>query len=238
MRISLACGLLGLAAAGASGSVLDLTTAQSSGIINGARFETQDFRSAGTGVLQPFVRIQANGNEQGYNTSGRPTAFDENSSLNFTHNLQLFQLPVVTIGNDQFYEFSLDINQISSGMNSLLSLDRVQLFTTSTASLTTANLGAAATLRYDLDANEDNWIRMDYNLASGSGQGDVRMFIPISALGNALGSDYVYMYSQFGLHHESNDGFEEWAVRTAVPAPGALAPLLLGATVLTRRRRR
>ena len=237
MQIRLAAALIGLSAATAGADVLDLTTSGSFGIINGARFETQDFRSAGTGVLQPFVRIQANGTEQGYNTSGRPTAFNENSSPNFTHDLQLVEVPVVIIEGESFYEFSLDINQLSSGSNSLLSLDRVELFSTSAASLTTPNLASVATLRYSLDAGTDSWIKLDYNLASGSGQGDMRMFIPVSALGDALATDYVYLYSQFGTNHATNDGFEEWAVRSPVPAPSAVLPLLLGAAMARRRRR-
>jgi hypothetical protein len=234
LAVGAAVGVWGLGAAVASGSVLDLTTPQSSGVINGAVFETQDFRSAGTGVLHSFVRVQASGTEQGYNTSGRPTAFDENSSPQFTHNLQVSDLPVVSIGGADYYEFSLDINQMSSGADSLLSLDQVQLFTSATGGLTTPDLGSVAQLRYSLDAGDDNWVRLDYNLGAGSGEGDMRMYIPASVLGGTA-SDFVYLYSQFGSHHASNAGFEEWAVR-AVPSPSGALPLLLSAALLRRRR--
>ena len=45
---------------------------------------------------------------------------------------------------------------------------------------------------------------------------------------------YVTLYSQFGNNFANNDGFEEWAVRTAVipppppPAPEPATMLLLG----------
>src|SRR5262245_17204786 len=83
------CGIAGTASA----TIVDLTTPMSSGVVNGARFETADFRSAGTGVIQSFVRVQANGTEQGYNTSGRPVAFNENTSPNFTRNLTYGDIP-------------------------------------------------------------------------------------------------------------------------------------------------
>ena len=235
MQIRPALALIGLLSASAGADIIDLTTQNSFGVVNGARFETQDFRSAGTGVIQPVVRIQKNGTEQGYNTSGRPTAFDENTSPNFTRNLQLFEVPVITIEGTGYYEFLLDINQMSS--SPLLSLDQVRLFTTPSGSLTVNNLGAVATLRYDLDAGVDSWIKLDYSLGTGSGQGDMRMFIPVSALGNAQQTDFVYLYSQFGTNLATNDGFEEWAVRSAVPAPSAVIPLLLGAAIARRRRR-
>jgi hypothetical protein len=226
-------------------TIVDLTTAHTSGFINGARFATSDFQTAGTGVIDSFVRIQATGSEQGYNTSGRPTAFDENSSGNFTRNLRLGDIPIVTIVGQTggFYEFILDINQTNS--HPLLSLSQVKIFTSVTGSQTTSNITSLGTLRYNMDAAPagDSGVELDYSLNSGSGQGDMVMDIPVSAFGAALATDFVYLYSQFGNPNPTNDGFEEWAIRTnnpvnPVPLPAAAGMGLAGLSclVLTRRR--
>lgn len=235
MRHLIAIGACAAAAAPCCASILDLTSAMSSGVINGARFETVDFPGAGTGIFGPFVRIQANGTEQGYNTSGRPVPFDELTAANFTHDLQLNQIPTRVISGTSYYEFWLDINQNNG--NSLLSLDKIQLYTSAIGSQNTTNVSSLGVLRYDLDLGGDNWIKMDYALASGSGQGDIRMYVPVSFFSGALGTDFLYLYSRYGDNLASNDGFEEWAIRT-VPGPGAGVVLGLGCVVAARRRRR
>src|SRR5688572_14480065 len=53
-------------------AVVDLITGNS-GSINGAQFVWTDSQPTGTGYIEPFLRIQRTGVEQGYNTSyGRP----------------------------------------------------------------------------------------------------------------------------------------------------------------------
>jgi hypothetical protein len=226
-------------------TVVDLTTAHSSGFINGARFATADFQAAGTGVIDSFVRIQHNGTEQGYNTSGRPCAFDENTSGNYTRDLRLSEIPIVTIAGQSgsFYEFILDINQQNS--NPLLSLDQVKIFTSTVGSQTTTNVTSLGSLRYNMDGVPagDSTVELNYALANGSGQGDMVMDIPVSDFNGALPTDFVYLYSQFGQPNSTNDGFEEWAIRTnnpvnPVPLPAAAGMGLAGLTglVLVRRR--
>jgi hypothetical protein len=233
-----AIALAGLATA-SQATVVDLTSPMSAGVINGTRFETTDFRSAGTGVIQSFVRIQATGTEQGYNTSGRPVAFDENTSGNYTRNLQLGDVPVRVINGVAYKEFLLDINQTNA--SPLLSLDQVKIFTSTVGSQTTNNVASLGTLRYDMDAGGDSWVKMDYSLASGSGQGDVRMLVPVSDFAGATDNQFVYLYSQFGTNFASNDGFEEWSVQSEqqiVPLPlGSMAGGLGLLTVAALRRK-
>jgi hypothetical protein len=236
------------ALAGAAGSaravIVDLTAPMSSGVINGARFETVDFRSAGTGVIDSFVRIQRNETEQGYNTSGRPTAFDENTSGNFTRNLTYGEIPTRVISGVTYKEFMLDINQTNN--NPLLSLDQVKIYTSAVGSQTTTNVDSLGALVYNMDLGGDSYVRMDYSLASGSGQGDVRLLVPASAFGAAGSGTFIYLYSIFGQNLATNDGFEEWAVQTdnvVVPLPPAattgLASLIgIGALRVVRRRGR
>ena len=226
-------------------TVLDLTTAGSQGTINGARFFELSVAPTGTGVIQSFVRVQRNDTEQGYNTSGRPVAFDENTSPNFTRNLTYGDIPIVTIDGIAYKEFLLDINQSNS--NPLLSLDKIQIFSSAVGSQTTTNVSSLGSLVYDLDAGTDSWIRMNYSLNAGSGQGDMKMYVPVSAFGAITGNTFIYLYSAFGLQGgnlATNDGFEEWAVQSVtsiVPLPtSALAggALLAGLAVIRRLRRR
>src|SRR5512145_327412 len=84
-------------------TTLDLTTAGSSGFIDAAFFQQIDPRATGSGVIDPFVRISANTDlEEGYNTSGRPLQYDENSSPTFTHDLLLSAVPIVNIGGTDY----------------------------------------------------------------------------------------------------------------------------------------
>jgi hypothetical protein len=240
-----ACALAGSAAWG--DTVVDLTQGGQQGTIHGARFENAGIRPAGSGVIQSFVRVSTNNTmEQGYNTSGRPVAFNENTTLTFTHDLTLGAIPTVTIGGATYYWFLLDINQNAS--NPLLSLDDVRIYTSSQGGQTTTNLAALGTSRYQMDggAGDDNRVELNYNLEAGSGTTDMNMFVPVSFFGGASASTFVYLYSQFGLHNANNDGYEEWAVRTvAVPLPpgayagvGTLGVVAIGMGVRRRKHRR
>ena len=70
---------------------------------------------------------------------------------------------------------------------------------------------------YDLNAGSGgNYIKLDANLSSGSGAGDMVALIPVSALGTDL-TQYVYLYSEFGVHNANTSGFEEWDYGAALP---------------------
>ncbi len=217
---------------------LDLTGANASGTINGAYFTNTDVGSTGTGVISSFVRIQDNGVADGYNSSLRPVMTDVNTSPTFTHDLLLSAVPLVTVvgqvGN--YYEFLLDINQTNA--NPLLSLDKILLYTRATG-LTSADELADLTagpsvLRYNLDAGGDKGIKLNYELNSGSGSGDMFFYVPQAFFAGASQTDFVYLYSSFGETDPwvENDGFEEWAVRepgppiNRVPDGGATLALL------------
>jgi MYXO-CTERM domain-containing protein len=229
-----------LVAATGRAVIVDLAV-NNSGTINGSLFERSDFRSAGTGVINSFVRISSNNaTEQGYNTSGRPVAFDENTSPNFTRDVQLSDLPSRTVGGTNYFEFLLDINQ--QGANPLLSLDAVQIYTSGAGSQTTSNVASLGTLRYNMDGAGDSFVRMNYNLFSGSGQGDMRMLVPTSLFAGVPQSAYIYLFSRFGDNNANNDGYEEWNLQgggaTQIPLPAAGAMGLAGLVGLVVRRRR
>lgn len=215
-----------LSAAPAWGLDLNLTGA-GSGAVNGAFFTTNDFAATGSGVIYSFVRVQSNETiVQGYNTDGRPLPYDENNSPTFTRSLQLTSVPIVNMGGTNYREFFLDINQLNNSPN--ISLDRLIVWLAASGDYKGATLNpAGSSLVYSLDigVNGDSSVLLNYALNSGSGSGDLFVYIPDSLF---VGGTYVYLYSQFSLN---NDGFEEWAVRSATPPPPVPEPtsmLLLG----------
>lgn len=109
----------------------------------------------GTGVFQPFVRIQetangstlkSNGIEAGFNTDGRSgvgqlaTELDnhDKGGSNWNHSIKLSAIPTVTVCDGggttgtnckQYYEFLLDTNEQGNSPNSGISMDEFKVFT-------------------------------------------------------------------------------------------------------------
>lgn len=221
----------------ATADTFDLTTAGSSVTINGAIYQQTSPQPTGTGVIQPFLRLQNNGVEQGYNTSARPIESGYHSKVDpFTHDLLLSDIPVVNVNGTSYRQFLLDINESNGQNRELLSMDRLQIFQSNTGNISQyANLG---TKIYDLDANTDNLVMLNYDLNHGSGSGDLFVYIP-NALFDAS-KQYVNLYSLFGntvgADGTSDAGFEEWATLKSdapppvneVPAPATLVFAALG----------
>jgi hypothetical protein len=239
--LTFAVGSTLAAASLAPAAMIDLTTAGSSGTINGALFQTTNQQSTGTGVIEPFLRLQANGFEQAYNTSGSPLPFDAKPGT-WTHDLQISDVHGVTIAGVLYAAFLLDINESNGGTNNFLSLDSVQIYTSPTPGQTTTSLSSLGTLRYDLDAGADNWVRMDASLSHGSGSGDLYMYVPASAFVGVTANDYLYLYTAFGTHDSSSAGFEEWSnfggpSPVLVPTPSSIGFIAAGGLLAFRRRR-
>jgi hypothetical protein len=239
--------ILGLSAVPARAAMYDLTGFISeTAHINDAWFYNVHAAATGTGVIDSFVRINGGAVEQGYNTDGRPVQFDENTSPQFTRSLLLSDVPIIYLPGDPtpYREFLLDINQ--TGRNPLLALDDIEIFQTDAGDHTNFGDPSFGKMVYDLDAHpEDNWILLDYSLNTGSGSGDMFAYIPDSLFTWDL--DYVTLYSHFGASgagaYPNNDGFEEWAVRTAgtppvVPVPGAILLGIVGLSAAGLRLRR
>jgi hypothetical protein len=236
-----------VAAAGpVSATVLDLTTAGASGVIGSAFFVQVPDQSTGTGIIDPFLRIQANNVEQGVNSDG-PYTMDEKSGI-FTRKMLVSDFGIVDLNGTPSIRFLLDINQTSPGH--ILSLDMLKIYVSPTATYNTlALLDANATKLYDMDAvgAADNWVKLDYDLNPGSGAGDMFAYLPYSTFA-PHSTKYLYLYSRFGDNFGSDDGFEEWArvditgtpPPSEVPEPTTLLLLgggLLGGAMARRRKR-
>lgn len=239
-----------LAAAGTHAAVVDLSQ-NSVGVIStiyGDAIFTTDFtKPAGTGVIDPFLSIQANGTEQGYNTSAKQGVFDTKREPQWNHELQLKDLNAVTINGTQYYSFVVDINEPNAGTKSQISLDALKIYSSTTAGKTTANVDNLGTKLFDLDLPSDSYVLYD-DLNSGSGEADIAFFIPVSAFAGVKSTDYIYMYQAWGGHvsadYMTDGGFEETFSVKVVPVPevSTALPLALvlggvvGATHLRRRR--
>lgn len=191
-------------------------------------FERFNNPSTGTGVFEPFVRIQGKGNEKGYNTDGTPE-FDTKGGT-WTHSIKLSDIPVV----DGEISFLLDINQSQGGDNRYLSLDVLKIYLADSGNLDNYASGLG-TMVYDLG---DNWVKMDSAIfGHGSGAGDMK--VSIKNLTQEDGSKYLYMYSEFGQRFSSDGGFEEWSTisNPTIPEPTTICILGIGALSLIRRKK-
>lgn len=238
-------GLFGVSVSHAAPTIYDLTSGQvgppfvqATAPVNGAKFLAPSgiYDATGTGVFNPFVRIQQKDNEQGYNTSDRKVQFDENTSPQYTRDVLFSDVPIVTLNNTKYLEFVLDINEDSNITGRYISLDRLQLFVGANQATNTAagdydgtNVLGTLTALYDLDGLGDSALFLDYGVVNiGSGRADLVALIPLSVIPTGLqnSSSFVYLYSQFGLTDSltrigrSDAGFEEWAyVRGSVTCP-------------------
>jgi hypothetical protein len=249
----------------ATATELDCTASCNLVSYAGALWATTDTQPTGTGVINSFVRIGGNPNTavDGHNTGGAASNNELNGHL-FAR--QLGDVPLVNINGALYYEFLLDINQEKN--DPLLALNNVQICQSSTSGNLTQVNGCPTSPNYTMGTfgGGSEWIKMDYKLNSGSGSGDLFMYIPINTLGTNM-TNYIYLFSQFGAisGYENNDGFEEWATRVcgetyskkktsmvltcdtpvinphgAVPEPGSLVLLgsgLLGLIAYAKKRR-
>ena len=181
------------------------------------------FGSAGSGIFESYVQIQANPTESGYNTDGTKE-FDTGSSPNFNHSILLSEIPVVDVGGLLYWEFFVDIND-SNANNPIapqISLDDMELYLTADPNITGYPFSGAADLLYEWQGH----VRIN-DVNQGSGRGDLRYLVPLSQAlvpipagcdyGNPACTTYLVHYSFWGGHesgdYASDSGFEEWKVK-------------------------
>jgi hypothetical protein len=209
-------------------------------------FQFTQPQPTGTGVIDPFLRVQASPSEQGYNTSGG-TPFDDKGGP-WTHDIRFsdLQSTAVTLNGTSYFKILVDLNE-PNGAKSTIDLTNLQFYTSSTGSKTTTNLSQLGTLRYSMDtAGGDNTVQFDAGRNHGSGSGDAFLYIPTSAFAGTQANDFVYMYVNFGdADMTTAGGFEEFTLvpnLAPVPEMSALFPIIgliaaVGSTSILRRRR-
>jgi hypothetical protein len=217
----------------------DLTGKGSNAIVAGAFFQQIDSQSTGSGLINPFLTIQKNKTEQGYNTDGSFEKGFDMTRDGFNRSLKLSEAPIVEINNTAYRQFLLDINEPNNKGDERLSLDSLKIYQAGTSNIDSFAAIQKSPLVYDLGAA---WIGLA-DLNSGSGSGDYFVYIPSADFSADTSLNYIYLYSQFGKHSgwESSGGFEEWAVLNnqelvnpdnkvplQTPEPGSLLLLATG----------
>lgn len=182
----------------------------------------------GNGALQTYLTVDADGVERGYNTNFRPVQFNASSDPAATRALQLSNVPVVTIGTQQYREFVLNIDQVNVSGDRQLSVDEVQIFKSNLDNLRNYNnanntLRAGATIvspTWSLDAldgSQNDWLRLRAMTDQGARAGEMALLIPNEMFSS--GEQYVYIYTRMGANRAANGGAEQWGVRNPPPAP-------------------
>jgi hypothetical protein len=194
------------------------TASASSGSIGIATFTFTEFDSTGSGVIDSFLVIQANGTEKGYNT-------DTSNVLDNKSGTEAIQISDLRVSGANV-RFLLDITESSGGDDGFLSLDQLKIVVAANPPDTGTQSGATPTgsTVYDMDAGDaGNIVLLDAFRASnsGSGKGDVFIEIPKSAFDSYGENDYVYLYAEFGgggsnpglnAGFGSSSSFEEFAI--------------------------
>lgn len=203
-------------------------------------------QASGTGLFDPFVRLQNDTTEKGYNTDGA-VEFNTKSGQ-WTHAIKASAIPIVDCdgadpGTATCWELFVDINDANNAK--YISLTDVEIWFTLNANLigydddpVGTGFPAPATKEYDFSGE----IQI-HDVNQGSGRGDLLFLVPTD--GHPFTSDtFFVLFSKWGSSTAAPDGktfgsdggFEEWKVRKA-PNVGILktanpvGPVNAGATI-------
>lgn len=197
--------------------------------VDGRAYFTTDFtKTEGTGVIRPFLSIQGNGTESGFNIS--QGVLDTKRNGQYTVTQRVSDLQTVNVDGVSYYSFLLDINEPNNS-NSTISIESIKIYTSSKLYTSLESLSSKGTLQFDLDGlTPTTLVYNDRN--SGSGQGDIAFFIPVSAVAGVPSDHYFYMYQEFGGGSaQTGSGYEETThganlTFVPVPEPNAIMPIL------------
>lgn len=196
-----------------------------------------DNSSSGTGLFDPFVRLQGSPTEEGYNTCSQKSCGGDVSEFEtkvgtWTKAILASAIPTVDCDGDETtegdcWELFVDINEGNNA--TYISLNEVEVWLTTNPDITdydtvgeTGFTGQTGTTPV-YDFTGDILIN-DVN--QGSGRGDLIYLIPVQPF---TPDDYFVLYSEWGTTTDTDDdevtdspdrngwgsegGFEEWKVR-------------------------
>jgi len=211
---------------------LDCTSGCTSETINGGIFSTEALNPAGTGYIEPFVRLQATGNdaaqyeEEGTNTN-QTTVLDEKPHWISVEMLTMDNL--FESGGNYYANVVLDIDEPAAFSG--LILEELIFYTDVSdqkypyPSQLDSGLTATPFWSMDVGPDGDSSVKLDYNyIGGGSGWwGDLSVMIPVTT--SEVGK-YFYLYSRFT---DADNNPEEWSmVSGSAPVPEPAALLLFG----------
>jgi uncharacterized repeat protein (TIGR01451 family) len=179
-----------------------------------------DNQSSGTGIFDPFVRLQGSPTEQGFNTNG--AVEDQSKAGKWTHAIKAGAIPVVDCDGDpatdgDCWELFVDINE--SNTAKYLSLNEVEIWFTDDPNLVGHPFTTTATTFQVYDFSGAILI---HDVNQGSGRGDLRYLVELDNIDAWDADTYFVLYSQWGTSvgtapdgktWGSEGGFEEWKVR-------------------------
>ena len=221
--------VLALSASSAQAVVCDLTGGTGGTCtINGAIFTNPANKvNVGTGLTNPFLSIQNDPIESGFNTDALKLPLDTKKP-GFTNALLVNQVGVVNIAGINYLEFLLDINEPNSAA-ALIKLLEFRIYTGDASAATATDLLTGLTLRYDMDLGDaTNQVNLDDRFTKGSGIGvDLYTYVPLAPF-LGLGSKNLVLYAKFGDANKfnpltSDGGFEEYYTNDANLRPCATA---------------
>ena len=220
--------------------LIDLTSLNSSGEANGAIFLQFTEAGAGGGALESFLTYSKSntGLTSGVNKAGNPFQFDTSPGAGNTSELRLSEVPIVSIGGQDFREFAFDVNEKDTNADvAKLSLQELEISIADDGDLGPYMLGtslggspfggSSSKLIYSLDQGPDGDSRVDLTQdLSGPGQGKIDMILYVRS---SLFSDpnfgvdpFVYFYSVSGANSTSpgnasigwtnDNNSEQWGV--------------------------
>jgi hypothetical protein len=218
----------------------------STATINGGIFTAVMSQPTGTGVFDPFLRVQEHPSEQGWNedftgnggANPVPAGIDSKSDPH-THSVALGSLLPVNINGVDYYVFTLDLQEPANYPGRLLSLNNIQMFvnpTTGNPDCTAANFanclgdGDPAIWNMDVGPQGDSTVTLNSKLHEGSGLSDMTLMIRSDLFDGQSG--WFIFYTQMGNppgNYSSEAAFEEWsAVTGTAPVPEPASLVLLG----------
>jgi uncharacterized repeat protein (TIGR01451 family) len=178
-------------------------------------------QSSGTGIFDPFVRLQGAPTQEGYNTNGAVEF--QTKAGQWTKAILASAIPIVDCdglgsGTATCWELFVDINESNTAKH--VSLNEVEIWFTTNQNLVgyPQNFTAPDTKQvYDFSGEI-----LIHDVNQGSGRGDLRFLVELANIDAWTSTTYFVLYSEWGTstgtpapgkNFQSEGGFEEWKVR-------------------------